>query len=135
MTEVENQTIGDALKNRRKELNISLKEVETGTSIRMSYLLAIEESDLSKLISPIYAQGFIKQYASFLGLDGEELVRSHQDLFQQNKPHDFAYGIGTLEMRGNPGAKMKGIPNYLWVLAFGLLLGVAWYVAKMFEVI
>lgn len=135
MTEEENQTIGDAFKNRRKELNISLKEVETATSIRMSYLLAIEESDLSKLISPIYAQGFIKQYASFLGLDGEQMVRDHQELFIQSKPHEFAYGIGTLEMRGNPGAKVKGVPNFLWIIAFGLLLATAWYFARMFDVI
>ncbi|MFN4174323.1 MAG: helix-turn-helix domain-containing protein, partial [Parachlamydiaceae bacterium] len=118
MTEEENLKLGDIFKRRRKELNISLKEVESATSIRMNYLSAIEEGDYAKLISPIYAQGFVKQYAGFLGLDGEDLVRNHQHLFSQSGAHDFAYGIGTLEMRGNPGTRVKGIPTIVWISAF-----------------
>ncbi len=135
MTEEENLSLGDIFKRRRKELNISLKEVESATSIRMNYLSAIEEGDYTKLISPIYAQGFVKQYAGFLGLDGEDLVRNNQHLFSQSGVHDFAYGIGTLEMRGNPGARVKGIPTIIWISAFFLLLAIAWFVARTFDVL
>ena len=101
---VEINGVGEALRKRRKELNISLKEVETATSIRMNYLQAIEEGDMTKLISPVYAQGFIKQYAGFIGLDGESLLREHPEVYLSAGPaHEFAYGIGTLEKRGNPG--------------------------------
>lgn len=135
MTEEENLKLGDIFKKRRKELNISLKEVETATSIRMNYLSAIEEGDYTKLISPIYAQGFVKQYAGFLGLDGEDLVRNYNHLFLQSGAHDFAYGIGTLEMRGNPGTRVKGIPSIIWVSAFLFLLAAAWVIARSFDVI
>ncbi len=63
--------MGETLRTRRKEKNLSLKEVENATSIRMSYLESIEEGHLGKLISPIYAQGFIKKYATYLDLDGK----------------------------------------------------------------
>lgn len=125
--------IGDTFKKRRKELNLSLKEVENGTSIRMSYLQAIEEGEMNKLISPVYAQGFVKQYANFLGVDGESIIREHPNIFNKKENQEFAYGIGTLEMRGNPGSSVKWVPNILWVIAFSLLFFVAFYIGKYFE--
>lgn len=129
------KTIGDGLKKRRQELNLSLKEAENATSIRMGYLQAIEEGEMSKLISPVYAQGFVKQYAAFLGMDGEKLVRDNPEVFNKQERQEFSYGIGTLEVRGNPGAGVKWVPNALWLAAFLIILGVAWYVARYFEVL
>lgn len=131
----EMKNIGENLKTRRKELNLSLKEIENGTSIRISYLQAIEDGDMGKLISPVYAQGFVKQYAAFVGVDGENIVREHPELFARNERQDFAYGIGTLEMRGNPSSSVKWFPNAIWILAFVLVFFAAWYVAKIFELI
>lgn len=129
------KAIGEQFTQRRKEMNLSLKEVESATSIRISYLQAIEEGEMEKLISPIYAQGFLKQYAAFLGLDGELIVREHAELFKRTGTQDFAYGIGTLEARGNPGAGIKWVPNAVWMGAFIVLVGASWYLARMFEII
>lgn len=125
--------IGDIFKKRRKELNLSLKEVENATSIRMAYLQAIEEGEMEKLISPIYAQGFLRQYANFLGIDGDHIIREHPEIFNKKEHQEFAYGIGTLEMRGSPSSSVKWMPNLLWVSAFGLLFLVAYYLGKFFE--
>jgi cytoskeletal protein RodZ len=135
MMKDELKSIGEVFKLRRKEMNLSLKEVENATSIRMSYLGSIEEGDVSKLISPIYAQGFVKQYAIFLGLDGDAIVKEHPEIFSRPEAQEFAYGIGTLEMRGNPGAGIKWFPNAVWICILVLMLIVAWYVARFFEVI
>lgn len=129
------KSIGDLFKTRRKEMNVSLKEAENATSIRMSYLQAIEEGDVHKLISPVYAQGFVKQYAAFLGVDGDRIIRENPEVFSKAESQEFDYGIGTLEVRGNPGAGIKWFPNALWVLAFVLVLVVAWYLARYFEVL
>lgn len=129
------RAIGDVLKQKRKEMNLSLKEAENATSIRMNYLQALEEGDMTKLISPIYAQGFLKQYACFLGLDGEQIVNDNQELFVMANTHEFSYGIGTLEMRGNPGAGIKWVPNAVWISAFALVLFLAWVMARYFEVL
>lgn len=128
---IQMKEIGDLLRQRRKEMNISLKEAENATSIRTLYLQALEEGEMDRLISPIYAQGFFKQYASFLGLDGEHLVRENQQIFSRQETQDFAYGIGTLEFRGNPGAGVKWFPNALWALAFLGVIILAWYFAKI----
>lgn len=129
------KNIGETLKQRRKEMNLSLKEAENATSIRMSYLQSIEEGDMSKLISPIYAQGFLRQYASFLGLDGENIIRENPELFGRQEAHEFSYGIGTLEMRGNPGTGIKWLPNIIWIVITGLILFAAWGFAKLLGVL
>ncbi len=127
--------MGDMLRHKRKELNFSLKEAENATSIRIAYLQALEDGEMQKLISPIYAQGFFKQYASFLGIDGEQLVRDNPGVFYRPASQEFDYGIGTLEGRGNPGAGVKWFPNALWILAFLAIAVIAWYFARLLGVI
>ena len=127
--------IGELFKQKRKEMNLSLKEAENATSIRMSYLQSIEEGEVNKLISPVYAQGFVKQYATFLGIDGENVIREHPEIFCRPEAQEFAYGIGTLEVRGNPVANVKWVPNALWVLASVLLMLLAWYTAHFLDLI
>lgn len=127
--------IGELLRNRRKEMNLTVKEAENATSIRMVYLQALEDGEMGKLISPVYAQGFFKQYAGFLGLDGDAIVRNNPEIFNRPEPQEFAYGIGTLEARGNPGAGVKWFPNSLWILLLLGLLATSWYIVKYFELI
>lgn len=127
--------IGELFKHRRKELNLSLKEIENATSIRMTYLQAIEDGEIHKLNSPVYAQGFVRQYASFLGIDGEKIVRDNPEVFLRPEAQEFAYGIGTLEVRGNPGAGVKWFPNAIWISAFALLIITAWFTARYFGVL
>lgn len=129
------KNIGELFKQRRKELNLSLKEAENATSIRSNYLQAIEEGEVQKLISPIYAQGFVKQYAIFLGMDGDKIIKEHPQIFNRSINQEFSYGIGTLEMRGNPGAGIKWFPNALWIAISVGILTIAWFVAKYLEVI
>lgn len=131
----EMKTLGESFKVRRKEMNISLKEAENATSVRASYLNAIEEGDVSKLISPVYAQGFVRQYAIFLGMDSDKISKDYVQSFVKQEPQEFAYGIGTLEVRGNPGAGVKWFPNALWVLATVGLLVAAWYLAHYLELV
>ncbi len=127
--------VGEHFRRRREEINLSLKEVENATSIRSSYLQAIEEGELGKLISPVYAQGFVRQYASFLGIDGDQIVKEHPEIFNRPERQDFAYGIGTLEVRGNPGASVRWVPNVIWIIGFCAVLALAWYAARLLEVI
>lgn len=129
------KNVGELLRNKRKELNLSLKEAENATSIRMVYLQALEDGEMQKLMSPIYTQGFFKQYAAFLGIDGEQVVRENPKVFARPESQEFAYGIGTLEGRGNPGASVKWFPNALWILAFVCILIGAWYFARFLGVI
>jgi cytoskeletal protein RodZ len=129
------KSIGEMLQKRRKEMNLSLKEAENATSIRMSYLQSIEEGDVSKMISPIYAQGFFRQYAAFLGIDGDDIIKANPEVFNCPEKQEFSYGIGTLEVRGNPGASVKWFPNAMWIVFSVAIMIAAWYLARFLEVI
>lgn len=126
------EKMGNLFRSKREEMNLTLKEVENATSIRMGYLQAIEEGRAQHLLSPVYALGFIRQYAQFLGFDGERLSKEYPEAFRlPQEKQDFAYGIGTLEMRGNPNGKVRWMPNFLWGSLF-IVLGVAvWYFGRM----
>lgn len=129
--------LGSIFKNRREEKRLSLKEVENATSIRISYLQAIEEGHLGKLISPIYAQGFITKYASFLDMDAEKLIREHPYVKKiltetAQQPEEFTLGIGTLEVRGSPGGEVKWLPNLMWVALSVVGILIFWFLARYF---
>jgi cytoskeletal protein RodZ len=132
----EKKQFGAIFEARRKEMNLALKEVESATSIRMNYLQAIEDGQLSKLISPVHAQGFIKQYAAFLGLDGDKLIRENFQIFQATPmKQEFSYGIGTMEARGSQGGGVKWLPNLMWAAVSVVVIIAAWFFAKYLEVI
>lgn len=128
--------VGHLFKTKRKDLNLSLKEVENATSIRTGYLEAIEEGSIHQFISSIYAIGFMKQYAGFLGLDFDGIVRELPHAFKlPQEKHEFDYGIGTLEVRGSLGGGVKWLPSFLWALGAAAILVVAWYLAKYLGVL
>lgn len=127
--------IGEQLRQKRKELNLSLKEIENATSIRMAYLHSLEEGEIDKIISPIYAQGFFEQYASFLALDAKQIIKENPNLFNKAESQEFAYGIGTLEVRNNPGSGVKWFPGVIWIIVLIGILTVAWYTAKFLGVV
>lgn len=123
--------IGAMFKAKRKELNLTLKEVENATSIRCGYLEAIEEGKINQFISSIYALGFIKQYAAFLGYDAERIIRENPTAFKMpSEKHEFSYGIGTLEARGTVGGGVKWLPNLLWASVAAVVIIIAWFFAK-----
>lgn len=127
--------MGQLFKSKRKELNLSLKEVESSTSIRANYLHAIEEGTIKKYLSSVYTIGFIKQYASFLGFDQDQLSKNHPEIFNpQQQTHDFAYGIGTLEVRSSAGGGVKWLPNLLWASVSVSVLVLAYYLSKLWGI-
>ncbi|HSW86680.1 MAG TPA: helix-turn-helix domain-containing protein [Rhabdochlamydiaceae bacterium] len=128
--------VGAMLKAKRKELNLSLKEVENSTSIRSGYLEAIEEGRINQFISSVYALGFFKQYAVFLGMDPERIIKENPIAFKMPaEKHEFSYGIGTLEVRGSMGGGVKWFPNLIWAGVSVMVIVAAWYLAKYLGII
>jgi Helix-turn-helix domain len=66
--------IGSDLRRARTRREIDLGEVETATRIRVRYLSAIENEEWDVLPGGFYTRGFIRTYASYLGLDGDRLA-------------------------------------------------------------
>lgn len=130
MTE-ELKRIGEMLRHKRQEKGLSLKEVENATSVRQPFLAAIEDGSITENLAAIYAQGFLKQYAMFLGFEIDRLTKEFPAAFQPTPTrHDFVYGIGTLEARGGHGGSAKWLPNLLWAAISLAVLTAAWFLIK-----
>jgi cytoskeletal protein RodZ len=77
------QTIGQRLKAEREEKRLTLEKVFEATRIRVQYLQALEEDDLSIMPSPVQARGYLRNYAEFLGFDVEQMLQEMHEINAQ----------------------------------------------------
>jgi cytoskeleton protein RodZ len=70
--------IGPTLREARNRRKVDLSEVEAAIKIRVRYLQAMENEEWDALPGGAYTRGFIRTYASYLGLDGERLADDYR---------------------------------------------------------
>lgn len=66
--------LGQRLHDERIQRGLSLDEVTQATKIRPVFIKAIEHGEFHKLPASSYAQGFVVNYAEFLGLSKREAL-------------------------------------------------------------
>ncbi len=66
--------IGSQLRTAREAQGLTLEQAFKATRIKQSFLEAIEANQFQALPGPVQARGFVRSYANFLGLDGEQLA-------------------------------------------------------------
>ncbi|HEY8464330.1 MAG TPA: RodZ domain-containing protein [Bacillota bacterium] len=74
--------IGEKLRKAREMKNISLKEIQEITKIRLRYLEAIESGNLEIIPGEVYRKGFLTNYANAVGLDSEEIISEYNKLLK-----------------------------------------------------
>ena len=125
--------IGATLRKARQDIGATLDDVEYETKIRKRYLDALEREDYGDLPSAVYARGFLKTYANYLGLDGEELSQELKERWeavqerqrQQSSPKDER--LGRSRVRRSAGAisnrrrRISPLAMFGFALAFALL--------------
>jgi hypothetical protein len=113
--------LGNTLSRARRARAISLEDVERDTHVSKRYLEALENEDFSSFPAPVYARGFLRTYARYLGLNAEELIRIFPN-------HDLTVDITPLPTVARPPAELINV-NWLvaglvaiFLLGAGLLL-------------
>lgn len=71
----DNLPVGEILRRARVYYNQTIADVAGILRIRVVHLEAIEEGRIDDLPGRVYAFGFIRAYAEYLGLDGEKIIR------------------------------------------------------------
>ncbi|RPJ01703.1 MAG: DUF4115 domain-containing protein, partial [Chloroflexi bacterium] len=69
----ESELLGQRLREAREARDLTLLETERATRIRAKFLEALEQGDYS-IMTSVQAQGFLRNYARFLGLDYDLLL-------------------------------------------------------------
>src|SRR5690349_1053120 len=70
--------LGERLRTAREEQGISISQAAVETRILQRYLIALEDGDYQHLPGDVYARGFIRNYATYLGLSAEELIELYR---------------------------------------------------------
>ncbi|MHC1789386.1 RodZ domain-containing protein [Solidesulfovibrio sp.] len=133
--------IGAMLREERERQGLSLDTVSDKIKISRSCLAAIEEGKESFLPHPVYAKGFIKNYAKILGIDQADFAKSLTELYQTEDPQ-FRESSLTAEIPGEEcGSCLPSLaprpPIRLLVMgaaALLLVVGIGWFlVAQVFS--
>jgi transcriptional regulator with XRE-family HTH domain len=68
-------SVGEKLREAREARGISLEQAERETRIIRRYITALEADDLDVFPAEVYARGFLRSYANYLGLRPDDLLR------------------------------------------------------------
>lgn len=72
--EAEGGSFGSWLRRQREMREIHLHEIAERTKISLRYLQAMEQDRFELLPAPVFARGFLREYAKYVGLSPDEVV-------------------------------------------------------------
>ena len=78
--------VGEKLREAREIRGVDLFRVERDTKIRTKFLSALENGDFADLPGDVYARGFLRNYATYLGMDADELEEEWREEAGQVTP-------------------------------------------------
>ena len=77
------ETFGPRLRAERERRGISLETIATVTKVGKDLWVGLERNDFSRWPSGIFARSFIRDYATAIGLDADEVIDEFCRLFPQ----------------------------------------------------
>jgi len=117
------KNLGEILLSQRKKLRQTPDSLYKKIKIHPKYIKALEENDYSLFDSSAHARGFLKIYASALGLNVEEILALWRREFGYAFPEDFP----VLREK-----KLRKIKPRVTITAKGLVIGVSFLLLLTF---
>lgn len=116
------QSIGEALRSAREAQGHTLEDASLATRIRAGYLQTLEAEapeNWGKLLGgDVYAKGFLRSYASYLGLDPAPLV----DAYRSQTATEAPVGAPPRPVGGALGSRPHLQPN--WMVVGGVMAAI-----------
>jgi cytoskeletal protein RodZ len=109
------RTVGEILSEARKKKKLSLDQVEKETKIRKRILYLLETGKWEKL-SPTYIKGLLKNYASFLELDENNILAFFRREYDERKAAPTAKKLEQVKSR------FRFTPTLVTAFLIGLLV-------------
>ena len=114
----ETASFGAWLRSQRKIREVPLGEIADATKISIRYLEALEQDRFDVLPASVFAKGFLREYARFVGLDPDEVVNSY--LIAQQESLNAEAGD-----EAEPAKPSRRPRKNSWFLIVALLLALA----------
>jgi cytoskeletal protein RodZ len=115
--------LGERLREAREGQGISLSQAAVETRILQRYLVALEDGDYQHLPGDVYARGFIRNYADYLGIPAEELIELYRHERGMSEP------IRVVPATSSPRVRGMIVPSFFGVFFVVLVLVGASYLA------
>src|SRR3954470_18428579 len=101
--------LGERLREARESQGISISQAAVETRILQRYLVALEDGDFQHLPGDVYARGFIRNYAEYLGLSTEELI----ELYRRDR--GMSEPIRVVPVTSAPRVRRLLLPSFFGV--------------------
>ena len=129
-SDAETLSFGTWLRRQRELREISLREIADVTKISIRYLEALEQDRFDVLPAPVFAKGFLREYARYVGLDADEVVNSYLTAQEEIEPEDQPEPRGS-QRRGGRLEKTSGLLlTSAVVVLLGVVAGLAYYMER-----
>jgi len=126
-------SFGEWLRRQREMREISLRDIADRTKISLRYLEAMEADRFDLLPAPIFAKGFLREYARYVGLSADEVV-NHYLAVHQPEEVDQPGDATLVAMERKRRKKGRGWTWGLFLLLAGaLLLALVWLVSWLVD--
>jgi transcriptional regulator with XRE-family HTH domain len=113
--------LGERLQAARQEKELTLEQVAEATRIPRNYLAALEEESVDAFSSELHGRGFLRNYASFLGLDVADTVRLYDQLSPPTRGRPTSTAANGASRRDNNGPSTLATDALLILVALTLL--------------
>ena len=121
--------ISELLKEERERKGYSLDDIEQATKIKKKYLTCIEQGAFYKLPSESYALGYVKNYASFLGISNHKVT----PLFRREYLEEHDKEVLPHFRKKNELLGKRFLLSYKAVSIVGVILIVAGYIFFQYQ--
>ncbi|MEE9514350.1 MAG: RodZ domain-containing protein [Anaerolineales bacterium] len=136
------EEIGRTLRETRERLGLTLDEAERTIRIRASRLETLERGEFDSLPSQVQARGFLHNYAEFLGLDPEELLRRYDESRQPKRRRSLVVrGSNQTAVKKNAARRIR-MPSWfspdilvVAIIVLGVIVVLIWGGRKLYATI
>jgi cytoskeletal protein RodZ len=73
-------TLGQVFSEARQRKKVTASQAAAATRMKVQHIEAMERDDFSRMAAPMYAKGFIRIYAEYLGLDSAPFIAEYMEL-------------------------------------------------------
>jgi cytoskeleton protein RodZ len=124
-------SFGTWLRRQRELREITLREIADASKISLRYLEALESDRFDLLPASVFARGFLREYARYVGLNPDEVVNHYLYAVQSLEPEAPAGGT----KRPAPPARSASSATYLllFLAALAVLIGLVYFASVWSE--
>ncbi len=131
---MEMQELGRKLYEERKRQGLSLEHIQDEIKISQIFLKALENGDVEQLPHPVYARGFMQNYARFLGLDWQSMVEEFSKIYYAEENSESLNDLPTV-LKEQKKARLftYTLKASVIILALVIIAGFGWFFYSSYQ--